>query len=271
MTTAVPRPSARRSPPPIPFPVLLGVLFALLVSAIGLRWPREEAQTGALGTQGIAGSLHTQDAGIALPRCAYRDIPTPRGEYSEWKTTLLDTAYALPSDYSPPDLVSVERAGFAGPFLVRALVLDDLAALRAAAEADGNHVDLAAAFRSYAQQDDLFRRRRVTLGRARALERTARPGHSEHQLGTAVDFKSQGAADVSEAWARSAEGRWMQANAHRYGFILSYPAGRASASCYGYEPWHFRYFGRALANKIHTSGLTAREYLWALQRRRATN
>jgi D-alanyl-D-alanine carboxypeptidase len=143
--------------------------------------------------------------------------------------------------------------------------------LRAAAEAAGIPVDLAAAYRSYAVQEDLFRRRLATLGRARALEKTARPGHSEHQLGTAVDFKSQGAADVTDAWARSPEGRWMHANAHRFGFVMSYPAGRDGVSCYGYEPWHFRYFGQAMAKRIHSSGLTPREYLWRLEQRRTAN
>jgi D-alanyl-D-alanine carboxypeptidase len=271
MTTAVTHPSARRTPPPIPFPVLLGVLFVLLVSAIGLRWPGEEERTETLARQDVAGSIRPGDAGMAPPECAYRDIATPRRKYSDWETTLLDTAYAVPENYSPPDLVLAVGAGFSGPFLVRAFVMDDLAALRAAAEAAGNPVELAAAFRSYAQQDDLFRRRRATLGRARALERTARPGHSEHQLGTAVDFKSRGVADVTEAWARSSEGRWMHANAHRFGFVLSYPAGREAATCYGYEPWHFRYFGRVMAKAIHTSGLTPREYLWRLQQRPTAN
>ncbi len=270
MTTAVTHPSARRTPPPIPFPVLLGVLFVLLASAIGLRWPGE-GRTGTLARREIAGSVRSGGAGMAPPACAYRDIATSRRQYSDWETTLLDTAYALPEGYSPPDLVSAEAAGFIGPFLVRAFVIQDLAALRAAAGAAGNPVELAAAFRSYAQQDDLFRRRQVTLGRARALEKTARPGHSEHQLGTAVDFKSRGAPDVTEAWARSSEGRWMHANAHRFGFVMSYPAGREGATCYGYEPWHFRYFGRAMAKRIHSSGLTPREYLWRLQQRGTAN
>lgn len=265
MTTAVTHPSARRTPPPVPFPLLLGVLFVLLASAIGLRWPRENGQAGTLERQGVAGSVRPPGAGTALPACAYRDIATPRREYSDWKTTLLDTAFALPENYSPPDLVLAEGAGFSGPFLVRAFVIEDLAALRAAAEAVGNPVDLAAAYRSYAVQNDLFRRRQAALGRAQALQKTARPGHSEHQLGTAVDFKSKGAADVTDGWAHSSEGRWMQANAHRFGFVMSYPAGGEVVSCYGHEPWHFRYFGRAMAKRIHSSGLTPREYLWRLQ------
>ena len=46
---------------------------------------------------------------------------------------------------------------------------------------------------------------------------------------------------------------------------MSYPKGKTSVTCYAYEPWHFRYVGRAVAAKIHASGLTPREYLWRQQ------
>jgi D-alanyl-D-alanine carboxypeptidase len=55
---------------------------------------------------------------------------------------------------------------------------------------------------------------------------------------------------------------WMARNAHLYGFVLSYPRGESDVTCYAYEPWHYRYFGRGMATRIHESGLTVREYLW---------
>ena len=271
MTTALDHPSARRAPPPIPFPALLGVLFALLLSAIAVRWPRGEHPTEGLAPLRTSGVGPSGEANRPPPRCDYDDVPTRDQKYSQWRTTLLDTTFALPRSYSPPDLASAESAGFRGPFLVRAFLIDDLAALRSAAEAAGIRLDLAAAYRSYAQQEDLFRRREASVGRTGALEATARPGHSEHQLGTALDFKTRGVADVTSAWGRSVAGRWMRSNAHRFGFVMSYPAGRFDASCYAYEPWHFRYFGRALAARIHSSGLTVREYLWGLEQRSSKN
>jgi D-alanyl-D-alanine carboxypeptidase len=54
----------------------------------------------------------------------------------------------------------------------------------------------------------------------------------------------------------------MKNNAWKYGFMMSYPKGKSSITCYTYEPWHYRYVGRALARHIHDSGLTIREYLW---------
>jgi D-alanyl-D-alanine carboxypeptidase len=44
---------------------------------------------------------------------------------------------------------------------------------------------------------------------------------------------------------------------------MSYPKGKQDRTCYSYEPWHYRYFGRDLAANIHDAGLTTREYLWS--------
>jgi D-alanyl-D-alanine carboxypeptidase len=63
-------------------------------------------------------------------------------------------------------------------------------------------------------------------------------------------------------WGATAAGAWMRDNAWRYGFVMSYPAGRQAVTCYAYEPWHFRYIGRELAAKVHASGLTLREWIW---------
>jgi D-alanyl-D-alanine carboxypeptidase len=178
---------------------------------------------------------------------------------------LLDTTFRLQAGYAPPDLASAGVAGFAEGYMVRRFVLEDLGALREAAEAAGNPVDLIATYRSHEQQADLFQRRVDELGETEALARTARPGHSEHQLGTAVDFRTPGDTDVTQAWASTPQARWLEANAHRFGFIESYPDGEKGVTCYGYEPWHYRYFGVELAADIHASGLTSREYLWFWQ------
>jgi D-alanyl-D-alanine carboxypeptidase len=199
-----------------------------------------------------------------LPECTYADAPAERSTYRAWKRTLLDTRFALGRSYVPPGLVSTTQAGFDEDFLVRSLLIDDLAALRTAAASAGSPVALISAYRSYAQQAVLFEQRKEELGQETARRRVARPGHSEHQLGTAVDFKRPGQKDVSAVFATTAQGRWLAGNAWLYGFIMSYPSGARGETCYAYEPWHFRYFGKEMAAEIHESGLTAREYLWKL-------
>ncbi|HEX9377099.1 MAG TPA: M15 family metallopeptidase [Actinomycetota bacterium] len=198
----------------------------------------------------------------AVPRCRYGSLPALAQEYGLWDSTFLDTTYALPPTYTPPGLVSVSEAGFDGDGQVRAVVIPDLTALREAAEAAGSPVDILVAYRSFLRQSQLFHKRVEEEGHARALATTARPGHSEHQLGTTVDFRTQGQLDVDQGWEHTPAGSWMAQNAWRYGFVMSYPRNMQNLTCYSYEPWHFRYFGREEAAAIHDSGLTPREFLW---------
>jgi D-alanyl-D-alanine carboxypeptidase len=200
----------------------------------------------------------------ALPACRYDDIMTePRG-YDDWSTTLVDTILRIPKSYVPPDLVSVAQAGLAGHGKVRAVMIDDLRAMAEAAAAAGNGIGVQSAYRSYADQVATFAHWVSIDGYAGALKVSARPGHSEHQLGLAIDFRSQPQdATLSGSWAFTPAGKWMGQNAWEYGFVRSYPAKKQSISCYASEPWHYRYVGRDLAAAIHASGLTTREYLWA--------
>ena len=200
-----------------------------------------------------------------LPVCAYGDTPTERIAYRAWKRTLLDTTFSLPGSYVPPQLVSTTEAGFDEDLPIRAVVVEDLAELRRAAQAAGTPVGLIAAYRSHEQQAALFERREAELGHEGALRKTARPGHSEHQLGTALDFKLPGHQDVSVAFGPSPAGRWLATHGWEFGFVLSYPSSEQDVTCYAYEPWHYRYFGKETAARIHESGLITRQYRWQLQ------
>jgi D-alanyl-D-alanine carboxypeptidase len=199
-----------------------------------------------------------------LPACRYDDIlTTPRG-YGDWSITQVDTILRVPRSYVPPDLVSTAQAGITGGGKVRAVVIDDLRTMAEAAATAGNEIGIRSAYRSYASQESVFASWVSQLGYARALKVSARPGHSEHQLGLAIDFRSEPAdATLTTTWASTPAGKWMKAHAWEYGFVLSYPKGTIAITCYDYEPWHFRYVGRDLATLIHASGLTQREYLWA--------
>jgi D-alanyl-D-alanine carboxypeptidase len=203
-------------------------------------------------------------SGSPLPQCIYGDIAADHTGYDQWNRTLLDTSLRIPKTYVPPDLVPVSEAGFARDLRIRSLAIVDLAALRQAAAKAGHPVDVVATYRSYNEQAQLFDQRKQQFGYDRSLDKTARAGHSEHQLGTVVDFKTFGASDVTQSWGSEPAGRWMAQNAYRYGFILSYPNSERDRTCYPYEPWHFRYLGRAMAADVHRSGLTLREYLWRL-------
>jgi D-alanyl-D-alanine carboxypeptidase len=199
-----------------------------------------------------------------LPACRYAVLPAPDARYGSWQRTLLDTTFALPSDYAPTDLVPVSEAGSSAGELVRSFVVPDLEALLRASQRAGNPVDVLIGYRSFARQQALFREHVRQVGYQQALAKTARPGHSEHQLGTTIDFRTKGQVDVPEDWESQPAGAWMAANAWKFGFVMSYPRDKEDLTCYAYEPWHYRYFGRPLAARIHASGLTPREFLWRL-------
>ena len=205
----------------------------------------------APGLGRLAGSEWPPRVGppAGLPACRTAELPAPQAGYGEWADTLLDPANRLPADYQPPDLVT--RQLTYGRVRVRSFVLPDLVAMLNAAAANGASVTINSSFRSYATQEIVFGDLAAAEGDANASDYAARPGHSEHQLGTAVDLG--GGSD------------WLAANSWRYGFVMSYPAERSPAwTCYASEPWHYRYFGRDRAAAIHASGLSPREWLWQL-------
>jgi zinc D-Ala-D-Ala carboxypeptidase len=200
------------------------------------------------------------------PECAEGDLQVVEDAANDWATVLVDTERAIPSFYEPSDLTNIAEAGFplTDGVALRSFVLPDLGALRQAAADNGTPISIVAAYRSFAQQQDLYDRRVEELGASEAGSRVARPGHSEHQLGTTIDATTEGETDVDQTWGASPAGQWIATNAHKYGFILSYPMEAQGRTCYDYEPWHLRYVGREMAADVIASGLTLREYLWQL-------
>ena len=227
---------------------------------------------GAVGGDGSEGAATTTTEATTtttippVPACTEADVQVLEDPTAAWPTVLIDTARALPQAYGPPDLHNIADAGF--PFTdglaVRQLMLPDLDALRQAAAANGTPLSILAAYRSYSQQADLYERRVDELGDTEAGSRVARPGHSEHQLGTTIDVTTEGATDVDQSWGATPHGQWVATNAHKYGFLLSYPTDASDRTCYDYEPWHLRYVGRELAADVIESGRSLREFLWQL-------
>ena len=133
--------------------------------------------------------------------------------------------------------------------------------MRADARKDGISLSIISGFRSYASQQSVFASKVRQHGRAEAERRSARPGHSEHQTGFAIDVNS-----ISQSWGETRAGRWVAANAHRYGFIVRYPRGEEKVTGYRWEPWHLRYVGTGVATHLKKTGLTLDEYLGVTSR-----
>jgi hypothetical protein len=139
-------------------------------------------------------ALAASTSAATLPGCRIGDMPTEYRAVKDWDRSILDTYSRLATTYAPGDLRSTAYAGLNGGQSVRTLVIPDLRALAAAARSAGARLAVQSAYRSYTTQAYTFRSWVGAYGYAAALLVSARPGHSEHQLGTTIDFKSYGGA-----------------------------------------------------------------------------
>jgi D-alanyl-D-alanine carboxypeptidase len=160
-----------------------------------------------------------------------------------------------PKTFAPPDLVVPPMSDAAGGRL-RADAAKALARMASAVAADAGRVGIDTAYRSYATQDALYDKWLGRRGRTWADTWYARPGYSEHQTGLTVDLLPVGAANcrINDCIDETPQGRWLARNAWRHGFILRYEKGYRSTVGLGFEPWHFRYVGTALAKAYHDGG-----------------
>jgi len=196
------------------------------------------------------------------------DILTSNSFYTDIKpvvdpdclTVLVNKYYQLPRDYIPRDLEPVISDYSDGEHCLRHEARFALENMGKEANNQGISIKACSAFRSYDYQEEVYLRKKtdmVTMEEYQ-IERdrvSARPGHSEHQTGLAVDVN-----ETEQTFEDTPAGRWLAENSYRYGFILRYPKGKEHITGYDYEPWHYRYLGNELAHKVYDSGLTYDEY-----------
>lgn len=155
---------------------------------------------------------------------------------------VVNKTYSLPSDYNPGGLIQECSSQFE--------------LLRQGAAEDGINIYLSSGFRSYDCQKQLYSGYVSYYGQEKADTFSARPGHSEHQTGMAIDCNI-----VNDSFIDTPEAIWLAEHCYEYGFIIRYPQGKESITGYKYEPWHIRYVGIDNAEDIYNSGLTLEEYL----------
>ncbi len=151
-----------------------------------------------------------------------------------------DKSHSLGADYTPEDLVnpgdytglSVSRNNLS----LREIIISDLQRMSGDAWNEGLILLISSTYRSFDYQDRLFKWNVEQNGLETAERESARPGTSQHQLGTAIDFGS-----ITDEYAFTPAGKWLLENGWRYGFTLSYPDGYEWLTGYRYECWHFRY------------------------------
>ena len=161
--------------------------------------------------------------------------------------------YFLNENYEPSTLTDIaDEYVLKGStnYYINAKVWPYLRSLFETAHNDGIELLSASAYRSFDTQSALKSSYTVTYGSG-ANKFSADQGYSEHQLGTSLDFTTKKLGSSFSAIASDPAYQWLQSNAHKYGFILSYPEGNAY---YKFEPWHWRFVGVELASELHTEG-----------------
>jgi len=162
--------------------------------------------------------------------------------------------YFLNENYRPAGLSEVaEKYLFdpKKPQQILSRVRSKLNRLLEAAADEEVTLQVVSAYRSFEIQASLKSQYKMIYGSG-ANQFSSDQGYSEHQLGTTVDLTTPGATPTAIAFAKTPAYEWLLGNAHRYGFILSYPEKNAY---YQFEPWHWRFVGEELARQLHEDGV----------------
>lgn len=171
----------------------------------------------------------------------------------------------LPGEYVPDDLVVPDVPfSFDGWNEKKQLRKPAARALEQLFQAAGEeNIELVAVsgYRSYQRQKIIYNYNVEVNGREQADQFSARPGHSEHQTGLAMDVSSASVSfSLIQDFGETAEGQWLAEHAHEFGFIIRYPEGKSHITGYAYEPWHLRYVGKEMAEEIYNKQLTLEEF-----------
>lgn len=178
---------------------------------------------------------------------------------SDWRLLLVDGDHTLPADYQVA-LLELENG-----YKVDERIYPELQQMFDAARDEGLSPTIVSAFRTTAEQQQIFdekvaafRAEGASASRAhdQAEQWVALPGTSEHQTGLAVDINATAMSDSDDKVYD-----WLSQNSYKYGFIQRYPSNKVDVTKVEYEPWHYRYVGKAAAAEIHESGLSLEEYL----------
>ena len=188
----------------------------------------------------------------------YTNVTTT--DTSKGKLMLVNKYYSLDDSYSVEDLVKVDNlyANLDGNMLNNE-AYGALINMINAADNEGYNIRLNYSYRDYATQESVYNDYKKNRGQEYADAYAARPGHSEHQTGYAIDIGVQ-SRYATGSFKNSKEYTWMKDNSYKYGYILRYPEGMDNITGYSFEAWHYRYVGVDVATYIYEHNITFDEY-----------
>ncbi len=222
-------------------------------SASDLLWESSDPAVAEVSDTGVVRGISSGRCTITISakadpsinaqiECAVRKSEEKDGVTYIDGILVLNKTYDAPENYGPGNLTEETQAAF-----------DELCA---AAAADGLNIYLASGYRSFYTQQELYNDYVYTYGQDIADTFSARPGHSEHQSGLAIDVNT-----IDDAFGATPEAAWLAEHCHEYGFIIRYAEDKVDITGYKYEPWHIRYVGKEIAAEVSELGIALEEYL----------
>lgn len=189
---------------------------------------------------------------------------------SQWvvvnKQRPLSNLKYVPANLTKPALARPRTNNPYGLLLAKPAADAFVSLVAAAKKAGAGDVFMQSAYRSYNYQVSVHSSAVARLGLKAGEALAARPGHSEHQTGLAVDVAAIGQGCVIQVcFANTRAGRYLAKYAYKYGFIIRYPNGQTPTTGYQFEPWHLRYVGVGLATEMHNTNVAVLENFWGLE------
>jgi D-alanyl-D-alanine carboxypeptidase len=235
--------------------VFLAVLIVGIIFIVkGCRNKKQEQdQQQQQAAEALARQDDQQEPATAKPSAADNEL-----------LTLVNPWNPLPSDWEV-DLVDLSNGS-----QIDRRCYDALQEMMDACRDAGYEPLICSAYRTQETQQELFDKKVAAFeaeGKShdQAVQEAgtvvAVPGTSEHQLGLTVDVVDINNQNLTEEQEKTPTQKWLMANSWRYGFIHRYPNGKSAVTGIIYEPWHYRYVGKDVAQEIFNRGITLEEYL----------
>lgn len=167
--------------------------------------------------------------------------------------------YTLPDDFEPIDISDISiRYSYNGNKMTKE-ANDAYVSMWNSAKNEGLTLIVNSSYRDLATQERVYNNIKASSGMKEADKVAARPGHSEHQTGLAIDVFEVG-NQATSTFKDSPAYTWLKNNAHLYGFIERYPEDKEYLTGYSFESWHWRYVGIEVATKMYEENITFDEY-----------
>jgi D-alanyl-D-alanine carboxypeptidase len=229
------------------------VVFVLLALALIVAYPWSQPEQSGETKEVVTVEVGLNILPSSTPVTTAK--PTQIVRAGQMYLSPVSKTWSLPADYAPHTV----NTDLPGGWSVTPDTKNHLQSLFSAAERSGIKIQIISGYRSYQNQVYTFNywvSQEMATGKTReqaevaANVYSARPGQSEHQLGTTLDLKCVECTDFDNSAGNLAVYEFLRQNGHKYGFVISYPEGKEDLTGYTYEPWHIRYIGIDLATEL---------------------